>query len=218
MRKDFGRFIAPAAGVFALLGLQAWITASVHPRDDAPAATFERIPAHTGMWKQVRALPLEQAVVEYLKPDSHIHREYSRLGGGETVALLAVHYRSTRNGAGPHSPKHCLPGSGWSMRDEPAVITAAAGTTSIRVNEYTMRRGSQEILVRYWYQNSRRTWTAEAMAKVHLLTDLFQYQRSDAALVRVIASVGPASRNQVRSSLNDFIHDFYPLLSQQMPQ
>jgi EpsI family protein len=130
---------------------------------------------------------LDQEVLDLLRPDDYLARTYRLSGQGEPISLFIAYFQSQRLGARPHSPRRCLPGSGWlphSFRQ--AVIPAADGMPAFPVNEYTLERGPERILALYWYQNAHRAVSRELWLKAYVLPDLYQYRRSDVALVRVI--------------------------------
>jgi EpsI family protein len=158
---------------------------------------------------------LEPAVAAYLRPDSYIVRDYAHPDRGIAVNLFIAYFKSLQNSYGPHSPRVCLPGSGWNARSW-KVVPMAVPTRSeaISVNEYTLEKGRQQILVLYWYQNNRRVWAEEFQAKLNLLPDLLRYRRSDVSLVRIVAPLGDS--NQVLKNSTEFAQALFPLLAERL--
>lgn len=154
------------------------------PAEIVPLREF---PRQLAKWQTTSEGLLDPEVLELLQPDDYLARTYGSGGEEEPLSLFIGYFKSQRLGAHPHSPRRCLPGSGWipySFRQ--VVLPAAGGAPPIPVNEYVLEKGSSRILVLYWYQNSRRAVSREIWAKAYLLPDLLQYQRSDTTLVRVI--------------------------------
>ncbi len=71
------------------------------------------------------------------------------------------------------------------VRDVPA-----GPTRSIEVNRVVIQKGLDRSLVLYWYQTHGRVVASEYWGKVYTVLDAIRYNRTDAALVRVIAPVG----------------------------
>jgi len=110
---------------------------------------------------------------------------------GENGAWLSVYvgyYDSQSQGKTIHSPKNCLPGSGWeSLASRPEKIVTATGL--VTVNRYLLQRENSRALVLYWYQGRGRVAANEYLVKWHLLRDAALRRRSDEALVRVVVPV-----------------------------
>ena len=75
-----------------------------------PLAAF---PTTIGDWRMVREGAIEQDERDVLRADDYLTREY-RTPAGKSASLFVAYFRSQRAGQTPHSPKNCLPGSGWS--------------------------------------------------------------------------------------------------------
>lgn len=119
-----------------------------------------------------------------LSPDDHVLRTYGGRGAG--FELFVAFFGRQMGGAGIHSPRNCLPGSGWEPvdRDLLAVRTPYGPST---VNRYTVEHESgARALVLYWYQGRGRVVSSEYAVKWDLLRDAVLRRRSDEALVRLV--------------------------------
>jgi EpsI family protein len=118
----------------------------------------------------------------------------SYLGDSSRAFSVYVgYYESQRQGKTIHSPKNCLPGSGWS------VLSATTDTISTSlgprvVNHYLLTNGSSQALVYYWYQGRGRVVADEYVVKWNLLRDAMFTRRTEEALVRVIVPLENAGR------------------------
>ena len=115
---------------------------------------------------------------------------------GEPVAAraswLSVYvgfYESQTKGKTIHSPKNCMPGSGWEALAASTVDVPVAGAAPVEVNQYLLVNDGQRVLVLYWYQGRGRVVASEYQAKWHLLRDAALRRRSDEALVRLVVPV-----------------------------
>ena len=131
----------------------------------------------------------ERAVVA---PTDYVFRTYGDRVERNTASYkysvyVGYHARQTR-GQTIHSPRNCLPGSGWeALENSTAVIDTNRG--NVTVNKYLVHRKGQSALVVYWYQGRGRIESNEYRVKWNLLRDAALRRRSEEALVRVMVPV-----------------------------
>jgi EpsI family protein len=173
------------------------------------------LPWTLGEWKASGEESIGEDVTAYLKPDEYIMRDYRDQQKAGSISLFVAYFKSLQNTYGPHSPRICLPGAGWIVKTETIANVPVPGRPQgIPVNEFTMEKSDERILVLYWYQNDRDTWAQEFHAKLRLLPDLIRYKRSDVSLVRLVTSLrGPDSKDELAECL-EFTQRIYPLLAE----
>jgi EpsI family protein len=180
---------------------------------DLPTPPLTQLPAQIGQWKLSSEEALDPAVLEYLKPDSYVLRDYSNVADNGSLNLFVAYFKSLQNSYGPHSPKVCLPGSGWLVRSSGIrAVTVPGHPEGIPVNEYVMEKNSDHILVLYWYQNNRHIWADEFKAKLTLLPDLIRYRRSDVSLVRLVAPLRDDDPTRELADSQEFTRLIFPSL------
>jgi len=173
------------------------------------------IPWQIDRWSASNEQSMAAATVEYLKPDEYILRDYADENGGPGIGLFVAYFKSLQSKYGPHSPRICLPGSGWLVSSSKIVnIPVPDRPNGIPVNEYTMEQSNTHILVLYWYQNDRDVWAEEYHAKLRLLPDLIRYRRSDVSLVRLVAPMQGSAPDKEIASCVQFTQRIFPLLQQ----
>lgn len=173
------------------------------------------LPWQVGPWQATTEQSIDPEVAAYLKPDEYILRDYVDQGHGGTIDLFVAYFKSLQNTYGPHSPRICLPGSGWLVSSSKITKIAVPGRPEgIPVNQFTMEKNGQSILVLYWYQNDRYVWAEEFHAKLRLLPDLIRYRRSDVSLVRLVATVRDSSSNLELTNCVQFTQRIFPLLAE----
>jgi EpsI family protein len=94
------------------------------------------------------------------------------------------------------------------------------GTTEVDANRYVIQKGLDRQLVLYWYQSHGRTVASEYWSKFFLIRDAVRLNRTDAALVRVIAPINPTAENAESAAerqANDFVKAMFPLLPDYLP-
>ena len=116
---------------------------------------------------------------------SYLYRAYESGAGNEAFSLYVGYYASQRQGKTIHSPKNCLPGSGWEPL-EAKIVTLPAGGTEVPVNRYILANGGSRAVVYYWYQGRGRVAADEYQVKWQLLRDAALTRRSEEALFRIV--------------------------------
>jgi EpsI family protein len=138
------------------------------------------------VWEGLSGVPgeLQSAELEALMPSSYLMRSYGSSEGDFAFQLLVVYFASQQAGKSMHSPKNCLPASGWEAV-ESRIVTVPDGTSTAPVNLYRIRSGEQTMLMLYWYQSPDRVVASELNAKAYLFLDRFHNNRSPGSIVRI---------------------------------
>ena len=102
------------------------------------------------------------------------------------VNFYVAYYASQRKGVSPHSPKVCIPGGGWE-------IAKFSRTTvdQIPVNRVLIRKGLQDQIVYYWFEERGVPIANEYIKKWMLFKDALFLNRTDGSLIRVTTPVLP---------------------------
>lgn len=211
--------------VTALLVLQAALLYSaVRPEFVPPSRPLEGMPSTLGSWQLVQTGVIEQEVLDVLKADDILNRVYCNAAspdcaktGRGSASLFVAGFRTQRTGKAPHSPKNCLPGSGWVPLSSGETAIDVGLAAPISVNRYVVASGSERDLVMYWYQSRDRTVANEYKAKFWVMADAIRLNRTDTALVRVIVPVGNRDEAQAQATATDFVKSFYSTLLNYLP-
>jgi EpsI family protein len=174
---------------------------------------LHQLPHDFGNFTATGEQALEPAVLEYLRPDEYTLRDYVNASDGRRVNLFVGFFKSLQNTYGPHSPRNCLPSSGWLQRSwKISHVDVPGSSERIPVNEYVLEKAGQNILVLYWYQNDRHVWAEEFRAKLTMLPDLLRYRRSDVSLVRLVIPMNDTTWDHELSTGTEFTRLAFPAL------
>lgn len=210
----------PAAmAVSLLLVAQAAAYYMIPKAEYAPAAPpMAAFPSELGGWRMVAEYPVEDAVQKVLRADDTLNRSYAS-ENGVPLNLFMAYFKSQKTGVAPHSPKNCLPGSGWApLSSEIAQVRIAGRSEPLEVNRFIVARGTEKTLVLYWYQTAYRVIASEYEAKVWLVIDSLLHKRSDTAIVRVVAPLPEGREDQIDKLTAEFLSAAFPAVSRQIPQ
>jgi len=151
---------------------------------------LDTVSRQIGDWKMTGDEPLTSGVLGRLQLTSYISRSYEKQG--TRLGLFVAYYAQQRAGESMHSPKHCLPGSGWEIWKHDSAMVPLNGQ-QVRINQYSIQNSGQRMLVFYWYQSRRRIIASEYMGKVLLAKDALFDGRTAGSLVRVILPDTPSA-------------------------
>jgi EpsI family protein len=200
--------------LLATLGVRARLShAAVVPLRE-PLALF---PNQIGPWQLVSQPAMTKDEIAVLKADDYMVRNYATRSG-KVAQLFVAYYRTQHAGDSMHSPKNCLPGSGWEPIQSDLVPLAAAPAGTM-VNRYVVENSGDRDLVLYWYQAQGRIIASEYWGKIYLVWDAMRENRRDGAIVRVLV---PMTENQTVAAATktalDMANRSMPLLSHFLPR
>jgi len=178
---------------------------------------FDTFPMTIGPWHGVTSR-FDQKVYDILGVNDSILASYhsDKLG---PVNLYVGFYQSQKEGDLIHSPKNCMPGSGWNIIKtsiEKVDVGTLAAPKSIKVIKLVLEQDSQKQVVLYWFQSRGRIISSEYMQKIWLVIDSITKHRTDGSFVRVISPVVKNEADTVKT-MKIFIRDIYPYLKTYIP-
>jgi EpsI family protein len=177
---------------------------------------LREFPAEIDGWRMVEENEIDPEVQKVLRADDTLNRTYARAGNVAGVNLFIAFFRSQTTGAAPHSPKNCLPGSGYAPMDSGTAWIEAASGPAVEVNRYIVARGDSRSLVLYWYQTPARIVASEYAAKFWLVADSLRYRRSDTSLVRLVVPM--RDDMDADREAKDFARVLLPRLTEFLPR
>ena len=161
-------------------------------------------------WFAFEEMALDKDTVDVLQADDLLGRAYKDTHNGAVATLFVAYFKTQRTGKTPHSPKNCLPGSGWVPSESGSIDVPVSGEAKpITVNRYVVSRGDNQSVVVYWYQSHNRVVASEYSAKLYTVADAIRYNRSDTALVRVVVGVNGGQVKQATDVAVNFVQTFF---------
>jgi EpsI family protein len=181
--------------------------------------SLDRFPAQVGGWRLTQQGVIEDEVKEVLRADDYLERFYANDQQRQIASLFVAYFRSQRAGQTPHSPKNCLPGSGWIWTTSDTVPVTIAGLAKpIEINHYVVSKGEERAMVLYWYQSRDRVVASEYKAAAYSVSDALKYNHTDTALVRIVVGFrNPQDEQAAFDTGVNFIQSLYPTLRRFFP-
>ena len=205
-------------GLTLVVVIQAVLFYSASHGENTPLpAPLIAFPLNLGSWSMSQEGVIDQETRDILKADDLMSRVYRGPEGG--AELFIAYFKTQREGQSPHSPKNCLPGSGWqTVSAESGRVDVGVPGGSIHINRFVVSKGEAQSVVYYWYQQQGRVIADEFAAKFYLVSDSIRRHRSDAALVRVVVPTAPDAVQRAEKVGTDFIGAAYPVIKTFLPQ
>lgn len=179
------------AGTVLLLSLTlGGYALSERRKPDFLAQPLDTVDKQMAGWSMTGNEPLTLGVLNRLQLTSYVSRAYQK--EGKKLDLFIAFYSQQRAGESMHSPKHCLPGSGWEIwKHDTAMVPVAGG--QVEINKYSIQNSGQRMLVFYWYQSKRRIIASEYMGKILLARDALMDGRTAGSIVRITLPDTPSA-------------------------
>jgi EpsI family protein len=209
------RLLILTAIVVSSFGVRLWLAAAPVIPERQALANF---PRQLGPWELAREGSISGSVEGVLAADDYILRSY-RDASGRSADLFVAYYKVQNAGESMHSPKNCLPGSGWEPIETGRLqLGADAAGRPIWVNRYVIDKDGQRAMVLYWYQAQGRVIASEYWGKIYLVWDALRSHRRDGALVRVtVPMVNPNDGGAAQSTALDLARAVVPDLPGFLP-
>jgi len=128
----------------------------------------------------------DKNVLDDLKTDQTLARRYFNENGQE-VWLFLGYWTDQKYGAQPHSPLHCLPGSGWNILSNQD-LTFESSFGLITANYAEISNGDSRQTMLFWYQTREGSLTSGLDLKMSLVKNNLLRKPTDVVFVRLSAS------------------------------
>ncbi|GAB7024028.1 exosortase C-terminal domain/associated protein EpsI [Salidesulfovibrio brasiliensis] len=199
--------------VYALL-IAAGLYTHLHSDVATPLSrSLDEFPMSVDEWRAVKEWHFSEPVMRVLRPSDYLARKY-RSQEGDTVELY-IGYHNGGPDAGPvHSPKHCMPGSGWLLESQQQRTITVDGDP-LKVVWAVYRKGERRDVFVYWFQVCGNPVVSEYALKLGEVLGSLTKKRRDSAFIRI--STSGAGEGAPTEMLSAFVTDFYPVIRAYLP-
>lgn len=177
-----------------------------------PVSSF---PIQVGNWRG-QDQRISDDVLAILGPGDFLSRVYTQ-AGQPFIGLFLAYFPSQQTGDTIHSPKNCLPGSGWTPLESSRILLPGPNGQTIPANRYIIQKGMDRQMVIYWYQAHGRALASEYWARFYLMADAIRMNRTDGALIRIITPVVDGSDVAAEGRALEFAKQILPTLGSYVP-
>jgi EpsI family protein len=146
-------------------------------------------------WSSFEEQTLPPYTLKALDATAYLARSYRK--GDRRLDLFVAFYAQQRAEESMHSPKHCLPGSGWEIWQQGSAPVQVDGK-EIEINQYRIENSGSRELMFYWYQSRNRVFASEYLGKLLLARDTLLSGQTAGSIVRImLPDVAGASQEGV---------------------
>jgi EpsI family protein len=203
----------------AALLIQAGLFYATSRGENVPSVRpLRNFPQEFTGWTMAQEGYVDDETQAVLRADDTLVRTYANPKFQAQPSLFVAFFKTQRTGKTPHSPKNCLPGSGWEKSTDDYLDVSIQGVPEpVQVNRYIVSKGDAKSLVLYWYQTPNRIVASEYKAKLLTVEDAIRYNRTDTALVRVVVPVQGNNDAAAQQVAVDFVQSFFVPLRKYLP-
>ncbi|MBF0558503.1 MAG: EpsI family protein [Nitrospirae bacterium] len=205
------RFLA----VFILLAATA-LFINLHSDISVPMnKPFDEFPTDHLQWKMTSQTTFSESVLNVLRPTDYMLRRYAATD--ELPVDLYIGYHSGGQKSGElHSPRNCMPGSGWYMVSQQK-MDVKVDNNNMKIVKTVYQKGSDKELFLYWFQVKGKIVSDEYSLKIYEVLNSILFNRKDAAFIRISVPVGDDENRALLSGMK-FLKDFYPVIQEFLPK
>ena len=201
--------------LFVLL-IAASLFINLHKDISVPAnRPFAEFPVHYRGWSMEAESVLDERTLKVLRPTDYFSRRYA-MEGDVPVELYIGYHGGGKDSGGIHSPKHCLPGSGWYKASEEN-MKVSVGNKEMRLVKAVYQKGEDKELFLYWFQVKGKTLTSEYALKLSEIMSSILYRRRDSAFIRISVPFTSDEEKAAGTGMR-FIREFYPVIEEFLPK
>ena len=158
--------------------------------DTAGNVDLDKFPLTIGDWHGTKEV-VDPQILELLNPQSIISATYVN-SEGISVHLLFDFFSSEATFGGPHSPRNCLPGSGWVITETLSHNIERANSV-VPAGRFQLQFNKAKQVMDFWYITHYGETANDYMFKLYELLSALTFKPRDIAFVRFVASDDPKS-------------------------
>ena len=157
------------------------------------------VPLELGDWHG-EDMMIDQKTRDVLKNDDARMIRYTNSKGKEVILYLS-YWKTQKYGAQPHSPIHCIPGSGWNITRNQIVGSGVFENSSFIIID----NGRAEQAMYFWYAMASGRVADELSVKFNLIKNSLLGRPNDILFVRLHEDVSSDDRvEDAESTMESF--------------
>jgi len=201
--------------IFLLLGLTAVYVFTCSETSVPVGKSLEFFPQQVGDWSMTGQARFDERVLAVLLPTDYLSRTY--IDKQNNSVSLYIGYHDGGPLSGPiHSPKQCLPGSGWSRLSDGVYQVDVNGDRVDYVGAIYQKDAEHQLFL-YWFQVREQLLTNEYALKLAMTKNSLFSNRRDSSFIRLSVMVTDG-KDQGFAIGEQFIRDFFPAIREALPR
>ena len=179
---------------------------------------LKAFPMTLGNWQSKENLIIDEDEREVLKSTQDLWRNYTDSDNHE-IGLFIAYFKDQKYGEQIHSPKHCLPGSGWEITDKEPFHVQIQNSSydQLKINKLIISQKNYNEIMLYWFWTRSGIITSEYDLKFNLAKNALLRNPTDAAFIRISFPFTENNRAEVLQKASNFISDIFPAVKNVLP-
>ncbi len=201
--------------LFVILGISALY---VHTRSEASVPVnkpLDLFPRQSQGWSMAGEARFDERVLAVLLPTDYLSRSY-RDEKGDLVGLYLGYHDGGPDSGPIHSPRQCLPGSGWNPVHSSVHHIDLNGTKVSYVSALYQKDVAKQLFL-YWFQVGDQYITNEYALKYSMAKNSLVKNQRESSFIRISVPVRD-SEEDARKIGESFIQAFASAISDSLPK
>jgi EpsI family protein len=203
---------------YILYLILALVAVYVHTRSEATVPvnkSLDFFPRQIGDWRMTGQERFDERTLEVLRPSDYLSRGYVDSAGNKISLYIGFHDGGPLSGP-IHSPKQCLPGSGWNRLNS-TVREVVVNGQRLPYVVAIYQKDMQKQMFHYWFQVRDDILTNEYALKFAMAKNSFMDNRRDSSFIRLSQMITRDESVAIDTG-ELFIKDVFPVISSMLPQ
>jgi len=186
-----------------------------HGQPVSPLKPFSTFPKTIEEWRGVESF-FSKKIYEAVGVDDSALISYKNKKG-QNVQLYIGYYNSQKEGDLIHSPKNCMPGSGWEITKISLEDVKLSPEKAINIIKLILEKDAHKQIVLYWFHSRGRIINSEYKQKIFLVIDSIFRKRTDGSFVRLIS---PVEKTEIETLkyMKEYTAKVFPILNEYIPK
>lgn len=180
-----------------------------------PPPDLASLPEKIAGYASLGDIRMPQYVLDILRPDALISREYADTEGRKIFVFAQFH---GTNRWGAHQPEICFTSQGWNIEYEQLSSTSEQTLpgTSVSANRFLAKKGSAKQIVLYWWFSSNNYQTASRTGQMldSLKTQILTGRGGGNGFIEVATAVNSGTEQEDEERLRRFAAALVPLFGE----
>jgi EpsI family protein len=198
-------------GIIVILAATFFITAALrfYRPEVQKSANLKAIPLEKSEWVGTE-YDINESAIALLNPDQLFSAIYTN-SLGKSVHLFVDYYSPSNKSGVIHSPRNCMPGSGW------AIIKTENRKFGFNGKEFSghrihLQRAGQEQVMDFWYVTRYGETANDYVFKLYSMLSSLTFRPTDRAFVRFVTFSDESSLAAMNDFESLFLKDIYSTL------
>lgn len=167
---------------------------------------INEFPLHMDGWvgKEDDLIP---EIIKMLNPTVIFSATYTNQKGSK-IHLFFDYFAQQNSLGGPHSPRNCMPGSGWIIQSEEDRKIQVNGR-SVKIGRFDLRMGESKKVMDFWYITRYGETSNDYIFKLYTMISSLTFRPNDIVFIRILSDGDEKSLEALNEFEGIFVKEIY---------